>query len=138
MSLCTVFADRFPFSCMATLCLLRCRVRLSRELTDDVVRARGRVVRGYYTTNGPLCNRVAYFDDKMHGREQWWNKNGALYIDGTWINGGRHGLFRWWYYDRTLAFETQYYNGRMHGFDRTWNNDVCIIETRYHHGEQVC
>ena len=123
-----VFTARFPSSCEPTLCLLRRQMGLSRELTDDVVRARGVVRKSSepYMPNVDVIESV--FDGKRHGLERWWRENGTLWTEIPFVDGKRHGLARWWYENGTLWKEVPFVDDKRHGLDRLWHENGTISE----------
>lgn len=117
-----VFTGRFPHSLAPTLCLLRRRVRLSREVADDVVRARGCKTKHDYFVNAV---EESLFDGKKHGLRREWNENGARH-ELYYVDGKRHGLARWWYTNGALQCEMTYVANRQHGLSRWWHsNGAC-------------
>ena len=128
-----MFTARFPSSCEPTLCLLRRRVRLSREVTDDVVRARGSVEKHAFTDG-----LVSWFDDKRHGLARWWRENNTLSDEVPFFDDKRHGLERWWHENGTLWAEIPYVDGKKHGLARWWRtNGILWEEISYIDDKQV-
>lgn len=139
-----VFVDRFPCSTVPILCLLRRRVRLSREVTDDVVRAHGYRNSGLYVgsswfnglqhglergwhTNGHW--EMPYVDDKPHGLSRGWYKSGSLHWETLYVGGNRHGLSRGWYENGARRGEVRYVDGKAQGRTRWWCEDGSLEYT---------
>lgn len=116
-----VYDTCFPLSLASTLSLLRRRVRLSREVADDVVRARGYI--------GPVKwvywkTEKYFFDDKSHGRETWLQDDGVtIRAEFTYVNGKIHGEERWWHPNGVLESDHFYVDGKMHGLRRLWREN---------------
>lgn len=133
-----VFVDCFPSLLVPTLCLLRRRVRLSRELADDVVRARGCVVRVHRIDN--ILTVAPFFDDKQHGHTQVLarrshNDEYIMLADIPFVNNRHHGIGRWWYENGAHEAEIRAFNGKFHGYERNWYRDGTLSnETLWTHG----
>ena len=132
-----VFDARFPSFVAATLSLLRKRLHLSREVSDDVVRARGRLMK---EDNSRDKWEVRLFDFLRHGPYRIWHANGFrreiahVYYVGSHL----HGLSRDWDENGTLISEISYVNGQPHGIARNWRNDGTLAALYvYEHGELV-
>lgn len=123
-----VFDGRFPRGVVATtLSLMRRRLRLSREMVDDVVRTRGHVNKELYCySNGVLFCKIPYFDGKQHGLSRGWHLNGACYWVDSYVDGKRHGLSREWYTNGTRHWEISYVDGEPHGLLRWWRKDESL------------
>lgn len=127
----SVFSDRFPRSLVPTLSLLRRRVGLSREVSDDVVRARGLVEKSSSALK-------SYFDNYRHGIAYGWYDNGARHWENTHVDGKLHGRERAWHMNGIRWWETTYVNGKMHGLERGWGiNGDRWWETSYVDGKQL-
>lgn len=140
-----VFVDRFPSSLVLTLCLLRRRVRLSREVADDVVRARGSRTKSknddnevveqqcfdyrlhgpalLWNQNGALVMKLRYVEGKRHGIARGWYDNGERHWEKTNVNDNPHGLTRGWHENGARCYENSYVDGKRHGLDRWWSDD---------------
>ena len=101
-----VYTDRLPPD---TLCLLRRRMKLSRELADDVVRARGCVTQVCRADNS-LARTTIMFDNILQ-LEQGWFSYGVLAWETPYANGKRHGVERWWYKNGVCNSEAVCVNG---------------------------
>lgn len=143
-----VFVDCFPSSLTSTLCLLRRRVRLSRELTDDVVRARGHKVqlddryadvvasifddkyhgRTYARLWSGVREIIPYVDGKRHGLACSFYCNGNRLAEVPYVNSQRHGLSRRWHAHGTLAVEERHVDNWIHGYERKWREDGTLFE----------
>ena len=112
-----VFDARFPSQVAATLCLLRRRLRLSREVSDDVVRARGvfRAARHDFDMN--------VFDGGQHDVVRVYYSDGTLYAETTYVDGEKHGIERFWYRNGALSTKTMYINGKQHGKALYWDEN---------------
>lgn len=130
-----VYTDRFPVSIAPTLRLLRGRVRMSRELVDDIVRARGYVERDTDDV-AQLLEDVSFFDNVQHGlttTRHLYSCNGALVKRCYFVNGKRHGIDRfWWWENGALCMENPFVNGERKGVARWWSpNGVVYHEENY-------
>lgn len=128
-----VFVDRFPPSLATTLCLLRRSVRLSRELADDVVRARGHIDMNKLRLEDNAALRYnPYFDGKRHGLSLGWHDNGVRHWERFFVDGKQHGLTRGWHMNGVRKWECFYVDGNPHGLSRGWHpNGVHWWETAY-------
>lgn len=156
-----VFDDRFPSSLVPLLGLLRRRVRCSREVTDDVVRARGSqqrekacygigvtekkhfdhkrhgTSRGWYA-NGARYWEISYATDMAHGLERYWHVDGNCMYEMTYVDGIRNGVERRWYMNGMLRSEIPIVANEMHGLARFWDsNGVLLREDLYIHGSLI-
>ena len=158
-----MFVGQLPLQVVApTLYLFRKRLGLSREVSDDVVRARGRVAREHcavdYTyksvslfdekRHGPLREwtgfeddddvldtEIMYVDDKKHGLERSWDCNGILLWEISYIADKQHGISRGWHENGTLHWETQHIENKRHGLSRWWHEDGRLASAlHYVHG----
>ena len=137
---------QFPPYVAPTLCLLRKRARLSREVSDDVVRARGRVTQEKNDDDYSTHIIISRFDDKRHGLLQIWHGDAldALEMEASFVDGNPHGLDRAWHTNGRLLWEKQYIYGKQHGVSRGWfSNGTLNWETNYNangrvHGLQRC
>lgn len=120
-----IYIDCFPVSLVATLCLLRRRVRLSRELADEVVRARGYVTRGFGLYSN-IVGKVPFFDDRLHGVTVWKDANGTVMMKYRHIDGIRQGFHRWWHTNGTLQGKVLYVDGKRQGPQPYWNEDGAL------------
>lgn len=146
-----VYSYSLPPRVTPTLCLLRRRLRLSREVSDDVERARGHVVRlrsqfgprGNYTDNALV--EELFFDNKQHGLGRGWHSSsGALWWEYPYIDDEWHGRVREWYADGiTLQHEATYINDKQHGFERWWNVEgtlyweIPYVDGKWHGTERL-
>lgn len=114
------FNDRLPLATRATLRLLRRRVHLSRELADDVVRARGHNCRSRF---GYLdeCVETPVYDEKRNATTRLWYADGTLKAKLFHVDGMYHGVQRWWHRNGILNTEIAYDNGEQHGTERWWD-----------------
>ena len=155
-----VFTERFPSEVGATLCLLRKRLGLSRELSDDVVRSRGHV-RKMFRKHNDIYEESSVFDDMIHGQlyRYWrngsykaqykedvkhgytreWHANGTLSEVLLFINGLEQGLSQCWSADGTLHGECTYVDGQLHGWSRSWYTHTGEVRHKvlYVHGQRV-
>lgn len=113
-----VFTAHFPSYTFPTLCLLRRRARLSRELVDDVMRARGRI---RHTPEIP--HEESWFDNIRHGRSRGLYFNGIVWWDYTYVCNQRHGLSRGWHMNGARQWEISYVAGKKHGPAQEWNEN---------------
>lgn len=129
-----VFTDRFPSSLVSVVSLLRRRVRCSREVADDVVRARGYIKMNMAFIE--LFEEQRFFDNIRHGLGRaWYKNNGAPHWETTYVNGKRHGLERVWYANGTLGQEIAYSNDERHGLARWWSEEGTLLHAIvYCHG----
>ena len=123
MSICVVCvnASTFPSRVTPLLGLLRKRMRLSRELVDDVVRARGRMVRETIDNNSIW--EQTHFDDYRHGPSLAFYASGGHRWKLCYVNGKVHGLGRYYYANGHPQREVTYVNGKWSGRSRTWRED---------------
>ena len=71
--------ERFPARVTATMCLLRRRMRLSREVMDDVVRARGHVTITYGISSVTYVSSIlTYFDGHLIRPGNYWHIDGSV------------------------------------------------------------
>lgn len=120
---CFVFAERFPDQFCATLRLLRRRVRLSRELADDVVRSRGHIERVYRVDN-TIHTEVPHIDNFRHGCARTWHSCGIqLFMEELFIDGNLHGVVRGWWSNGNQHWEWSFSRGAPIGCDRWWYED---------------
>lgn len=159
-----VFVDRFPSSLSPLLGLLRRRIRLSREVADDVVRARGYIEKLSYMlsyievfcfdksyfdhiqhgferelrVDGTCGREIPYVAGKWHGLARHWHTNRTRYCEVSYINNKRHGIGRWWFSNGVIRCETSYADGVRHGIERKWREDGSLeSKIRYVHGREV-
>lgn len=108
---------------------------MSREVTDDVVRARGKVECGFFPAYGSAVFTPRYecpvFDEKRHGMYRWWRLQQLT--DETWfVDDNEHGIARGWHRNGSLAYEHTYVNGKMCGLWKSWReNGECRQSTCY-------
>lgn len=152
-----VFTDALPASFVSLLCLLRRRLGLSREVADDVVRARCYMMKyqtyGYVTivpyvderrngrkrmwraNSGLLVSEEPYLDDRRHGFVRFWHANGALRSSATLVHDQYHGVFRKWNADGVLVYEVTTDHNMYHGLKRRYYDDGSLREeTKYERG----
>lgn len=134
-----VFTDRFPSCTVPTLCLLRRRMSLSRELADDIVRMRGQRLYEYdwFLTPENVTNTyiTVRFDGMKHGLARWFHENGIRWAELPFVNDKTHGVQRWWDSDNTLRSEYTFVNDMRHGVSRRWGNDGSLEhEVTFFHG----
>ena len=134
MSALKVFIARFPASCTPTLCLLRRRVRLSRELRDDVVRMRGRVQTSHDYT---FLVQTSVFDDKRHGLKRWWDDYGTLLAYIPFVDDKPRGIAQWWHENGTLELEIKFVDGKQHGLERMWHENGTLRQVVMHESGNV-
>lgn len=134
-----VFADRLPSLLTPLICLLRRRVCLSRELSDEVMRSRGCITKLKNIFQGDA--NISYFDNKLHGLSQSWRPNGVLWWEATYVNDRTHGIQREYYEDGTRYYEMQYVNGKQQGLSRGWFHggdlwwDSSYVDNKEHDSE---
>ena len=117
-----VFTTQFPSRVAPTVCLLRRRLVLSREVISDVVRARGRVIMKYQKEDGRLTMEVSEFDNKKHGLTRRWFLNGNLAWEMPYIDGIQHGIERQWHTNGARRWVVPHVKGLMHGTARWWRD----------------
>ena len=135
MSSLYVFATSFPPYVVSTLCLLRRRVRLSRELSDDVVRARGYERRRVRGTNfdGDTLEEMSCFDNQEHGLTRGrFRTTGKLWWEIPLSAGKWNGIARYWHENGNLHFEMSYVNDLRHGRTRQWSADGNLVQECYY------
>lgn len=154
-----LFRHRLPSHHVATILLLRRRMRLSREVSDDVVRSRGCEVthhtwleetlhfvimdnavtlEKFDLTHSVVMWRATeyYLDNARTGKWQSWrvflNSNAVFRLEEhLYGNDESQGQMR------TLLDETIYVNDRKHGVERHWfANGQLQRETPYVNGEK--
>ena len=130
-----VFPEPLPMHFSPLLALLRKRMHLSREVSDDVVRARGGVYTMYFYDNTIQSHRP-YLDNMRHGTTRWYSHSGTLHGVLHFIEGNRHGRTRWWWADSTvLQQDSCYVNDRLHGVSRHYDiTGLLSYEVKYDHG----
>ena len=120
-----VYRDKMPSSVVVTLCLLRQRVQLSREVSDDIVRARGIVTRCNvtgYDLNNTFREEQSFFDDRHHGLIRgWYCSNGSLWKEIPVIGGKWHGRVRYWWENGRQQWEIPYVNNDRNGRLLRWS-----------------
>lgn len=134
-----VYADRFPLYYVPLLALLRRRMRLSRELSDDIVRARGGMNALYYSDRS-LHAHMPYLDGMRHGTTRWFSTNGTVHGELYFEAGNRQGRTRWWWCDNTgfLQQESFYVDDQLHGTSRLYHSTGALsTELVYEHGKVI-
>ena len=139
-----VYPFRLPSCVMSTLSLMRRRLHVSREMADDVVRARGRLarfassevslfdniwhgrVRAWHENSGTLSWECIYVKGLPHGHMRRWHNNGALCVEIPYVNGKVHGIRRKWYDNGARDYEIPHVDDHFHGLARWWNPDSCL------------
>lgn len=125
-----VYGDLLPLSITLTMCLLRRRVHLSREVADDVVRARC-----YVTRSKNILGRdeeMCFLDNNTpHGRSRGWYVNGARWWEAPYVDGKKHGITRVWHNNGVLRWKITYVNGRHLLAGECGENGVLLWETTY-------
>lgn len=123
------YNGHFPNEFKQTLQLLRARLRMARETADDVVRARGHVVK---IERNPLwCEQHSILDGERHGlwRSVWGDGDRS---EQNYVHNKQHGIYRHWYSNGVLSTAIPYVSNRCHGIVRRWRSDGCLLE-----GERV-
>lgn len=140
-----VFTAKLSTEHIATILLLRRRMRLSREVSDEVVRSRGCELKGYNRMRGettrvfiiddavtintrhcdsyPLVRSTRqYRDNKRHGRwwHVWYDNEDIASAETVYVNDEEHGLSRKWWSNGKLASETPLVHGVRDGVVRKW------------------
>ena len=96
-------------------------------MNDEVVRARGRVVR---QTKRGICytEEVTYFDNVLHGltRSEYYRCRYEM----PYVDGKRHGFSRAWHENGILWIEAPHLNGQQHGLVREWNTYGRLLEEK--------
>lgn len=116
----SVWNECLPASFLATLKLLRRRMRLSREIADVVVRARCLVTKKYH--NNSLIREFSYVDNRKHGLERWWH-NERKHAEFIYKDGKRQGYERWWHSNGVLRAVIPNVDDVFHGRARWWRSD---------------
>ena len=113
------------------LCLLRRRLSLSREVSDDVVRAQGFLRKHFIGST--LIEEVSYFNKNRHGLEHGWHANGALWWESSYDNGKRNNSCRTWFPNGKLSSETFFiYGKRLHGITKYYREDGSFMKEVRH------
>ena len=121
------YVDKLPPSFASIVGLLRRRMCLSRELVDDVVRARGERFVWFYSDDTPEHESV-WIDGMLQCGRGWW-RSGRLQRKTLYRNGVYHGFSRWWHENGTLRKEIPYVNNKRHGLAREWYDDGSLAST---------
>ena len=140
-----VFVDRLPSAFLPTLHLLRRRMCLSRELSDDVVRARGYADRRYKNSDLSLSFEANYIDFTLHGLATWWYRTGRRERELPFVEGKRHGVARTWHShddshddEERLSYVVPYVDDRKHGVERWFfSNGSVMALFHYCYGEMI-
>lgn len=131
-----VFPYTLPWRFAATILLLRRRVRLSREVTDDIARARvTRVRQSFVDVPALTWSDGAFVDGVAHGPHQIWHSTGKLQSEHMYDSGRKQGITRWWDSDGTLREEIPYVRNLVHGVQRVYDSSGALFrETMHRHG----
>lgn len=115
-----VYTDALPRYFVPVMCLLRARVRASREIADDIVRARGYII----VYKDRVGAKTPCIDERKHGVTIWWHRNGTtLKAKLPYFKGKMHGMRVWWHPNGVLAAEFPFYKDVRHGLHRVWEAD---------------
>jgi hypothetical protein len=112
------------------------------------------------TTDGEAWDQ-ALKNERRHGPERTWSRDGVLIFESHWLDGKEHGTARQWSDDGTLigmyhmqhgtgldlwrsnrtwvlSEERNQQDGTLHGFTRWWNGDQRTIrdESHYRQGQE--
>ena len=109
---------------------MRKRIMLSREVVDDVLRARGCVTMTIGTTFAGVFNEVVFIekpcvDNQIHGLLRVWQLDSPHHLrsEVTYVNGKRHGYLRRFHSNGVKRSEQRFVNDILSGDLQQWNAD---------------
>jgi hypothetical protein len=92
----------------------------------------------FYYPDGALYLEGTYVDSVAHGTFKQYFKNGNVYEEAHYVNGAQYGITKRYYEDGKLSMEIPYDSGRVHGVQRKFRNDGSLAYEAPFHYDHPC
>lgn len=77
-----------------------------------------------------------YKNGKAHGEWQWWHQDGAINIEGAFVDGDKDGVWTWYYPNGQKFAESNFDHGKMINTESHWSSEGELVSTgEYRNGE---
>jgi len=96
----------------------------------------GRSETYYDNGKGPLMCHKYLIGFKLHGKEQFFYRNGQIKSDWNWKDNKKEGIHRHYYKNGQVMLEQPWENGEVHGLSKFYHeNGQLSREENYENGK---
>ncbi len=82
--------------------------------------------------DGGVLSKTRYKNEKKHGIETWWWKNGGKEQEITWNDFKLHGVWIKWYESGNKYSQTTAAKGEKHGVETEWYDSAAKYQEAYY------